>query len=296
MNSKGIFFTASVLLLISLFLISYTFYSIVQDRKPVQDRIETMNNFLFSIEEDLPRQLYISGFRAIFIFQSEILQTGLYVDDVNSSFQEIFYQGTYNGQEKEIMIGATFSDILKSLQDMGNRVNINVTLDNQEVFISQSDPWEINVTLLADLHATDKSNLASWNREIIIETSIPIENLTDPLYTVNTNGLVTTKILKAPYTEFNNSSLLDHATNSFYIANPDAPSFLNRLEGDLSPDANGIESLVNLQKLSQQGILARDKSIVDHIYFSDDNPAAQVVDGMPSWFKLDEQHREFYSV
>jgi len=79
--------------------------------------------------------------------------------------------------------------------------------------------------------------------------------------------------------------------HSYYIASPNrGSSFLDRLQGDFSADANGVESLVNLQELSQKGIAAKPgKSIVDYIYFSNENPASCVVDsGLPSWFRLDD--------
>ena len=73
MNKKGFFFTGIAILLLSLFLASYTFYDDVQDRKSVQKRVETMNSFMFSIEKDLERQVYVSGFRTILVMEKEIV-------------------------------------------------------------------------------------------------------------------------------------------------------------------------------------------------------------------------------
>ena len=62
----------------------------------------------------------------------------------------------------------------------------------------------------------------------------------------------------------------------------------------MSANVNGIESLVNLQKLSSQGLQVQDKSVIDHIYFSSSNPSKQHILGMPSWFKLDDSHLAAY--
>ena len=66
--------------------------------------------------------------------------------------------------------------------------------------------------------------------------------------------------------------------------------FLKRLQGDLTADENGIESFVNSNKLSTQGLPVYDKSKIDHIYFSSLNPNNCYVAGMPSWFRIDDTH------
>jgi len=145
----------------------------------------------------------------------------------------------------------------------------------------------------------DKSGLARWDKKQEITAFIPVEGFEDPVYIINTNGLVPRKINRSIYSEFivggDVSNLLDHVNKGYYLATSDAPSFLDRLRGDLSPDANGIESLVNLPELSTQGIPTSDKTAVDHIYFSANNPSASTVPGMPSWFKIDSEHLSIYT-
>ena len=92
------------------------------------------------------------------------------------------------------------------------------------------------------------------------------------------------------------SNLKKHVENSYYINSSLAPGFLNRLQGKLSSNANGIESLVNLQKLSNQGITIKSKSVVDYIYFSENNPVSYPIIGMQNWFRIDEAHLDIYDV
>ena len=75
-----------------------------------------------------------------------------------------------------------------------------------------------------------------------------------------------------------------------------ARSEIAALEGDLSANENGIESLVYLPELSTQGISIKSKSVVDYIYFSTNNPPSQTVIGMPSWFRLDDEHLSVYGI
>lgn len=295
---KGIFFTILVILIFSLFLASFTFYSGIKERKAAQKRIESMNGFLNSVEEDLPRKLFVSGFRSIFLIETKITETGQYSSNLDGNLQEIFFNGTLNQQPQDLMIGATFPELEQDIMDSARKINVNISLNNPSLSISQQDPWNVAFALTVNIVMEDRGGLASWNKTKTLVGLIPVENFEDPVYIVNTNGLVVNKIIKEPFPYFVNgsdiSNLLNHSENSYYAESPDAPSFLDRLQGVITESPNGIESLVNLQELSQRGINVQDKSVVDHIYFSAGNPGACHVPGMPSWFKLDDEHLSLY--
>lgn len=297
MNKKGMFFTVLAIALLSLFLVSYSVYAVAKERQAVNKRIHTMNNFVFSIEQDLPRKLYISSFRIIFLLESEIIKTGNYITNLNSTFEEAFFNGTIYGEVQGLMQGVTFSGIETSLNDKARNTNLQISLSSPNLFITQEDPWNIKVTLRTNLFIKDKGNLALWNRSAVIDTYIPINNFEDPFYIVGTNGLVANKINQTPYNfPITIGNLPSHSTNSYYVESTSAPSFLDRLQGINAPNINGIESLVYLPKLSSQGVTVQDKSSVDYIYFSTNNPPAQNIGGMPAWFKLDAAHLGDYGV
>ena len=300
LNKKGIFFTSITIVIISLLLLSYTFYDVLQDRKTIKTRIETMNNFLFAINEDLERQLFASGFRVILLLEQEITETGTYVSDLNATFNEVFFLGTVYGESNDdielLMTGAKFQDILDSMQSKADKLNIEINMTNPLIKVYQEDPWNIKFSLTTDFTMRDKGNLALWNETKTISALIPITNFQDPFYTIGTNGVILKKIQKSPYTNLTNpNDLLDHAIKSYYINSIDAPSFVNKLQGNYTADPYGVESLVNIQNFSSQGITVKDKSIVDHVYFSASSPANCQISGMPSWFKLDNVHQKFYS-
>lgn len=305
-NKKGIFFTMLVIVMLSLFIITYTFYSQVEERKSVEKRIETLNNFVFSLEENLPRQLRTTGFRVIFLFEKRIVETGSYITNLNATFNETFVNGTIYGQVddevKALMEGATLPEIIEDIKEKAQKINADVEFVNPMISVSQTDPWRVKVTLSTNLIIEDQGELVLWNRTGDIDAFIDIDNFEDPLYLINTNGLVTNKIKKSPYSVFvsgsNIANLSLHSENSYYFASATAPSFLDRLEGINAANANGIESLVNLEKLSAQNIQVQDKSVVDYIYFSTSNPQKcnVVPAGMPSWFRLDNAHLGTYQV
>ena len=300
MNRKGIFFTLIVIAAISLFLISYTFYRNYSDRSTTHDRISSLNTFIFSIEENLERQIFISGFRSLFIMQIESVENGLYIQNVNNSLNELFFNGTYNSLEQPIMVGATFEDIQQDIQQKANKVNAYITLSNPSIYLTQSDPWHVDVILTVSINAQDQGNLVTWNKTQTYASKISIKDFEDPIYLLNTGGVITNKIEKTPFSSFSNgasvSNLINHTSNRYYKSNTQAPSYLNRLQGSNAASEFGIESLVYIPQLSNQGIIIQDKSIVDYIYFSSSFPISCRITGTPNWFKIDQSHLADYNL
>lgn len=299
-NKKGQTFTIIAIFLIVFLFVSVEFFSDIHKRRVIRTRVETMDNFLFSIETNIQRQLYIFGYRTIFLANEQITQTGNYIN-VESFFNESFFNGSVNGEEKELMIGARYRDIVDSAQSKASKINSNVTFSNTSIKIDQIDPWNIRITLSTYIEMFDLSELAEWRKQENYTIFVPVIGFEDPIYLVNTNSLVSHKINKTIYdgNYINNSdisNLLDHLDKGYYSYESDAPSYLDRLEGNLDPDVNGIESLVDVSKLSLQGIQTYDKSVVDHVYFSLENPLTTGVSGMPSWFKVDIDHKIKYNI
>lgn len=300
MNKKGVFFTILTIALLSLLLVSYNMYSSVKDREVINKRIETMNNFIFSLEKDMSRQMYVSGYRAILSIENKITANGTFIPSSGYAIKEAIINGTIDGETIGLMSGYRLSDINSIITELGSKANLQVNYSIIEVNISQEDSWNVKIDLTVDSYIKDKGNLASWNRTKIISSKVEITDFEDPLYLINTNGRITNKINKTIYRPFvqgsNVSNLLSHVQGSYYIESSSAPSFLNRLEGKTTPNVNGIESLVYLPELSAQGLTIRDKSVVDYIYFSSNNPSSHNIQGMPSWFKLDDSHLSIYNV
>jgi hypothetical protein len=301
MNKKGIFFTLVVIAAISLFLVSYTFYKNYAERSTTQNRVGSLNTFLFSMEENLERQIFISGFRALFIMQIESLEQGAYIQNITSSLNELFFNGTFNNKEQPTMIGATFKEIQEEIQRNANKVNALVSLNNASINLNQSDPWNVNIIFKVNIYVQDKGNLVSWNKtQHTYNSKIPINGFEDPLYLLSTGGVASNKIIKTPFTTFTNgadiTNLNNHTISGYYKESNKAPSYLNRLQGIKLADENGIESLVNIPKLSNQRIPTLDKSVIDYVYFSTNIPVSCKITGMPSWFKIDQSSLTDYQL
>jgi hypothetical protein len=254
-----------------------------------------MNSFLFSTEEDISRKLFISGFRILFLYEKNIIETGNYMTDVNTSFNETFFNSTINGittpEIETLMSGVNYQDIISDINQKSNEINVQFSFTDPIIDISHQDPWNVKVTFSALLNMNDLNNLASWNRTISIFTLIPIEGFEDPIYPLESNELTTINIItKTPYNPLN-TNINAHAQNSYYTNTTESPSFLDRLEGNLlAQNEFGIESLAVPKLPSKSGV-----SIVDHDYFLN-NPGNQQVSGQPSWLLFDSTHCIIYNV
>ena len=293
-------FTIMVIALLSFFLIAYSGYEIIKDRSPIEKRINTLNSFVSSVETDIPRHLYISGYRTIFIMQQYTIDKYSYITDFDNSLEEIFFNGTLYGEHKSLMDDGKFSDILESLNNNAEKINAEVQMLNPSISVEQLDPWNLQFNLNITLIITDKSNLASWNRTDSFNATVPIATFVDPIYSVETSGKVTNEITKSPFANFSStdySNLISHFQNSYYIASTSAPSFLNRLVGNFSNNEFGIESIVYPQNLANVDLSVKHKSLIDYIYFSDNNFQNYEISPISNLI-LDNQnnHLEIYNV
>jgi len=311
MNKKAIFFTILAISLLSLFIVSYSVYSFVQNREGIDRRIKTLNSFVSSLEKDVPRKLYISGYRIIFLFNERIVETGDYINNIDAKFSEAFFDGEIEGvdyrtgedQFGELLYGSTYSDIVDKINEKAKSLNVEVKFNNPTIEITQDDPWHVKVSLKSDLLIQDKGKLAKWEKASVLSAYIPIESFEDPLYIKNTNAMIVNKFKQTTYAlPILGNDLLNHAENSYYIAHADAPSFLQRLKGDLSADpyGNGIESLVNTHELSSiqdilliHGITVQDKCIIDYVYFDPSNNP-EITATYNDWIKLCGDHSGVY--
>jgi len=311
-NKKAIFFTFIAIILLTAVVFSFSIYARYRLRTRglvIETRVNTMNSFMKDIDKDIERGLFISSHRSILSMVEYVSSTGIYIDDSETIFDEIFLNGTIEGSPQGLMAETTFTDWISKTQVEGLKINLDIDFNIKNVIINHSDPWYVDVYIETDIYVNDISDLAAWNITKILHTSVPITGFEDPVYTVNTNAKVLNVFNKTPFTDFvtvgnDTSNLVSHTENSYYLAWSTAPSFLMRLEGNLSASPYGIESLINLQNLIDQGFETDSRSVVDHIYWSNKSVTSYNIDGMSSWFMMDDEdnsdanmtHLELYEV
>jgi hypothetical protein len=208
------------------------------------------------------------------------------------------------------MVDSGILNWMDNIREEATKLNLNLNITMKNFTLFQTDPWRVGVSINVTIILNDSTNIARWTRNSTITTFINIEGLEDPLYIVNGLGRFSNLINKTPYqdnytqyngSEWNISNLIVHFENSLYASNTDAPSFLMRFENNSNPSPYGIESMINLQKLSsvfspEELTIYYDRSVVDYIYWSEEDPDVYGINDTPNWYKIDEEHREKYNV
>lgn len=310
MNKKGVFFIFIALFITILLIAVVTTrqtYRYSEKSEVIRTRVETMNSFIDDFDKDFERAIYIGGYRALLSVYSHMRDINSYVDDFDSVFSELLLNGTINNTQSSLMQegveGASITSWLSRVNEEANELNVDVTIDINRIYVTQENPWSIDINVDSDVLIEDIRGMASWEYNKIYTRKISIVGFEDPIYIINTEDKITNLINITPNLDFVNDAdndttiLTSHLMNSFYVASNLSPSFLMRFVGNLSSSENGIESMVDLEYLNSQSLPIYDRSLIDYIYFgnSSTNDYCNVT-GMPSWFRIDDDHIDFYEV
>ncbi|MEM3373870.1 MAG: hypothetical protein QXE31_01485 [Candidatus Woesearchaeota archaeon] len=311
-TKKGFFFTlASILLIILLISIISTrnTYRYKEKQDSISTRIKTMNSFIEDFENDLDRELYIGGYRAIISMTSYLKEIQSFLYDTNFVFSEVFLNGTINNTNQVLMkqetngieTGADFKSWLSRINQEADKLNIFVSVNINEVKIFHEDPFNITIYLEGNFLFEDKNSLAKFNFTKNFTKKIPITGFEDPLYVVASKDKITNLINITPYTIFvdenNITNLQEHYRYSYYKVNNKAPSFLMRFSGNFSESIYGIESMIYLPKYYAQFGNYKDRSVIDYIYFGNQSLMFYCnITGMPPEFRIDSLHLNDYQI
>jgi len=294
-GKRGIVFTMAAMLLLGLMVtIAIPTASINRQKSQfiVGNRLQSMNTFIQNIKRDASIAIYTSGFRGIIGLIEEITDTGEYIDDVDVAVKELMLNGTLNGSVMFIMTNNTLYNWSTKMQQQAKTIGIDLNITIEDVNVYQEDPWHVMIEGEFRCFMNDRKGLASWNFTFKTIAEIPIEGLNDPIYIVETGNQMNRDIFRSAHIDnftdgVDTTNLQEHIIRGWYTEFEDAPNFVMRLEGDLTSDENGIESLVDKINLSMFMAVDFDKTSVDYIYFSANDPVAYNFDFMPAMFALD---------
>lgn len=301
-NKKAFVFT--VIAIFIMFILTIIFfaenrYHYRQKEEPIESRIITMNTFIDDLYNDIGRAGYISTYRSLIALEDYMSKKGTFFNNLTDPFVEAFMYGTINNEEMSLMENTTFENYQTKVNNLARQINLNLTINATSVSLYHESPWTVTVAINLSIDIYDMKQIAEWHLNKTIYSTVPIIDIKDPLYTVNTRGRVPNTIKSFPYSEFINDTDDKNDTHylqlfineSYYINSTRAPSFLMRFTNDISASTYGIESIVDLQEFIVQNATIYDKkSAVDFMYFN----SAQIIEGkvcniqnMPGLLRLD---------
>ena len=317
-KKRGIFFTFISIIIITTFIFIFVpqvDVSLQKDNQATMTRIRSIDDYVGDLENNyLKTILSLVNQKTILSMIYYMNETNSYIVNLDSAYYEIMLNGTIDGKpidkltKKKIMGDNTLVNWTNKIINASKealKVETNVTIIN--ITVNQTDPRNIDTSLFVNI--TIVSNVARWNRNMIINTSNSIEGFYDPYYLVNTKGLYANKIKKSdvPLREWTPDKLRVHIKDGTYVSWEDklAPSFLMRFTNTItSSSCCGIESVLDPNKLAQHGQNHDQiESYVDYLFWSHKfaNNCTQLYNITGLWdefkyFKLDFEHLTRYNI
>ena len=307
-SKKGIFFTFAAIALSLVIMITfgtYTRYELKDEVKNLETRIDSINNFIKNFENDIDNAIFITGFRSLLSVEDYIMEQNKFFSQeemptLNDAFEEVFESGKINSERMSLMGYNNFFNWTNNISLEANKTDIALEFTVNDVAVTQTEPWMVDISVDLTVNVKDNKNTASWTINKVYTRKLNITGFVDPLYLVNNQGKVNNTIRRTIVQDFHDEDDLEtHLLDSYYIEHSDAPNYLMRFENDLTSSVNGIESLVNSQKIEDAGLPTETRSAVDFIYFGTQIVTdCRVKKPNYQWFRLDKNapwdHLEFY--
>ena len=285
-QKKAQFFTIAAILLLSISLISFTYLSYdrqTSQARNVQTRVVSMNWFIQDVYTDVDNALFISGKRALIALSQEIRDNDDYISDPEFIFKELVINGTIAGSPSQFLENSTIINWTNKVAFIANDSGIIFNLSDYNVTINQSEPWYLDVRLTAKMIVMDTKGVSFWNTTLDKTIKLSVEDTEDPVYTRESHGNILRMIRRTSIDGFVDysdplnpdvSNLMLFIQDKEYRHSNSSPSFLMRLQGDLShSECCGIESIVGVDELIPYPQFLFERSHVDYIYWEDpENP------------------------
>jgi hypothetical protein len=308
MMRRGVVYTIVALLLL---LVVYSVFTTQSRRtaadsaQSTADRVHNVNLFLQNLGKDSERAAYIAGFRSFIAMEQHIASNGHFFNDTGAAFKEAFLQGSVENTSYLIMQNSSFGEYLQRVRVAAASEGITFNATVVDVRLWQIEPWHVLVNYTLEINVTDLRGTASWQATRTFVGAVPITDLRDPLFTNGTLGRIQRVVRQTNVSQFvddtgdanDTTQLMAHFNNSYYAAMGRGPSMLMRFSGNLSDSPFGIESLVDTDELTTQGLTVDSGvSVVDYEYFTAIPATACGVQNIPSEMKFTDNDLEVYGI
>lgn len=305
---KSFFYSISVLIVLIPIVSLLIYYALLSARAGSEGTskvvTEEAQGFVSSMQADFQRALGTSAKSAVLSSISEVVSNGRPLADSRLALRNLVVTGssTGSGGTSPVMGENYLQAWAGSMQNLSQYYGLNSTISIpvSNVTVNHSSPYELVFTAQVTVLTRPLSDPQSFNftRTYSATAVVPIDGFEDPLFELNSYGLVA-RVFARNTTPLTNVTLLDDFIRlKQYAPDSDAPDFFNRLEGSLSGSQFGTEAMVNPNEFIAQGLPVHNQSYVDHYYFnatlSDQGHA--VTGSSYSWLRLDCAHAAFFKV
>ncbi len=249
-GKKGFFFSFMALFLVILFILIFSDKPKIASQEDIiinNANADTLSFYTKNVADSYIKRAMISAMhKSLYTMLIQINSSSAEFADLNKSFSELMLYGQINGTNISTMENSTISYFVSKVTEIAeNTFRINFSLYVYNITVWQKDPWLVSVG--ADIILNSSKGNAAYNIHKRIITNISIIGYDDPgiLYSSYKNYSRAIKVLDT--LSYNYSTLRRIIKYNYYRQYKKAPSYLQRLSGNLSSvsDCCGIETVLN---------------------------------------------------
>ncbi|PIN81404.1 hypothetical protein COV13_01130 [Candidatus Woesearchaeota archaeon CG10_big_fil_rev_8_21_14_0_10_32_9] len=258
-NKKGIIFTILALLISSIVItLFFSFKEVPLDNSSqnIKIRIQQVNMYITQVEMYIKDVTKISTLSALDFAINQMIDQNAYYSDFDSALQRCMISGVLPtpGNEGAVIACPDSAKLQANINEIGAFAAENLTIQSvvrvNNIKLTQTTPWQIIVTVNYSIKVED--SYATWDAVKTLNQTVNIVGLNDPTYWIVQPSLSSYKYLNA-FKQVENQGLwletpstANYVTvNKIYFKYENAPSFLNRVRGNMSNSTCcGIASIV----------------------------------------------------
>lgn len=303
---RGFFYSLSVLVLVAPVLALMLFYADLSTsaRSATVSEVVSAESLrvIQGIEADFERALLSSSRSAAVSAVGKVVNDGQPLSDARVAIRNLVVNGSFGpGEPVYPSMGQNFlSRWTSNMRQLSSAYGLDVTLEVTQVNVSSKTPSSLVFSANLSLFVQPQKEPAAFNftKSYFQQVAVSIEGFEDPLFSLNTNGVLS-RVFSFNATNVGNISALEaFVSEKKYAPNPDSPDFFYRLEGKLLPSPNGVETIINPNELSAQDLPIHAQSHADHFYFNSTMPnqGRRVLSSTHPWLQLDCPHAAYFGV
>jgi hypothetical protein len=165
-----------------------------------------------SVENDFGKAMVTSGKRALIAGDDYVVMSGKAMSDAIAGIKELMENGTIEGNESLLMVNNTLGNWTDKILNVPVNFHINISFADLE--ISNYDSFNIYSSSSLNISVADELGIARVDKEDMdYETLIPVEGAEDPIFTLETNGVLTRSVKISPY-PYRGKKLVEGGDNS----------------------------------------------------------------------------------
>jgi len=191
--------------------------------KVVADQIHEVDK---SIEKDFVQAMSISGKRALLASSNDVIREGRKLDDANIRLLELLTNGTLYGNFTYVMYNNTITDWMNKILAMN--LGFDIELNYSNLTLQGYGAFNVLLSVILDVSVTDEFNESKIEKSVPKESLINIEQVEDPIFSLNTVGYISRPIKMYPY-PYHAIEIVDGTTSgtcrgniTFDVSDPDA--------------------------------------------------------------------------